>query len=203
MSLGHLTEYSRRRCLGGIGAARPRVTAGKQQDDLVTEQISANRPSSDYTPQISPDQLPVGSATGSPANDAPLLALEKQNTISAELLAVQRLCRDQQKAHGPAARPSTIETRVGARTYEGVVTQQIESILGRLYPIERAIIQTPACTMVGLGVKARHAAYVMSQYWEAPLDRIDWDARAVRLLIEAICDFARTPLPFRKVSGEE
>jgi hypothetical protein len=60
---------------------------------------------------------------------------------------------------------------------------------------------TPACTIAGLGVKARHAAYVMSQYWEEPISQIDWEAQAVRLLIEAVCDVARTPLPFRTVSG--
>jgi hypothetical protein len=54
-----------------------------------------------------------------------------------------------------------------------------------------------------LGVKARHAAYVMSEHWEAPIDRIDWDAQAVRLLIEAICDFACTPLPLRNFRESE
>jgi hypothetical protein len=70
-------------------------------------------------------------------------------------------------------------------------------------PIERAIMETPACTIAGLGVKARHAAYVLSRYWEAPVDRIDWDARAMRLLIEAVCDFARTPLPVRNVRADK
>jgi hypothetical protein len=74
-------------------------------------------------------------------------------------------------------------------------TGEVERILARLYPIEQAIMQTPACTIAGLGVKARHAAYVMSQYWEAPIDVIDWDARTVRLLIEAVCELARAPLP--------
>jgi hypothetical protein len=69
------------------------------------------------------------------------------------------------------------------------------NVSSRLYPIEQAIMQTPACTIAGLGVKARHAAYVMSQYWEAPIDVIDWDARTVRLLIEAVCELARAPLP--------
>ena len=64
-------------------------------------------------------------------------------------------------------------------------------------------MQTPARTIAGLGVKARHAAYVMSQYWEEPIDRIDWDARAARLLIEAVCDFAHRPLPFWKARGDE
>jgi hypothetical protein len=202
-------NISRSRYGGGIGVARPHIADGLKngKDDLVTERISASRPTSDYTPQLSPDQLSVGSATAPPANDSPLLALEKQfNAISAELLAVQRLRRDQKRAHGPAAQPpeqTTIESCVGAHTYDEVVTQQIESVLARLYPIERAIMQTPACSIAGLGVKARHAAYVMSQYWEAPIDRIDWDAQAVRLLIESVCDFARTPLPFRNVSGEE
>jgi hypothetical protein len=69
-------------------------------------------------------------------------------------------------------------------------------MLGRLEPIERAILATPARTVAGLGVKARHAAYVMSEYWDAPIDEIDWDARAVRLLIEAVCESAGLSLPF-------
>jgi hypothetical protein len=170
------------------------------KEDLVTERTSAISPTSGCSPETS-------SVTASPADDSPLLALEKQfNAISAELLAVERQCRDQKRYQGPAARPpeqSLIESRVGEHTYDEVVTRQIESVLARLQPIERAIMQTPACTIAGLGVKARHAAYVMSQYWEAPIDRIDWDAQAVRLLIEAVCNFARTPLPFRNVRGEE
>jgi hypothetical protein len=55
-------------------------------------------------------------------------------------------------------------------------------------------MQTPARTIAGLGVKARHAAYVVSEYWEAPIERINWDARVIRLLIEAMCDLAGTPL---------
>lgn len=178
------------------------------KDDLVTERTSAIRPTSDCSPETGVGQLSVGSATTSPAGDSPLLALEQQfNAISAELLAVERLRRDQKRSHGPAAQPyeqTTIESRVEEHTYDEVVTQQIiESVLARLYPIERAIMQTPACTIAGLGVKARHAAYVMSQYWEAPIDRIDWDARAVRLLIEAVCNVAHSPLPLRDVGGDE
>jgi hypothetical protein len=72
----------------------------------------------------------------------------------------------------------------------------IEAMLGRLEPIERAIMATPARTVAGLGAKARHAAYVMSEYWDAPIDKIDWEARAVRLLIEAVCESAGLSLPF-------
>ena len=64
-------------------------------------------------------------------------------------------------------------------------------------------MQTPARTMAGLSVKARHAAYVTSQYWEAPIDKLDWDAQAVRLLIEAVCDFAGTPLHLRNFRESE
>ena len=76
----------------------------------------------------------------------------------------------------------------------------IEATLSRLEPIERAIMATPARTVAGLGVKARHAAYVMSEYWDAPIDKIDWDARAVRLLIEAVCETAGVPLRFDEAS---
>jgi hypothetical protein len=86
---------------------------------------------------------------------------------------------------------------------EEVSTRQVETILARLDPIERAIMATPARTIAGLGVKARHAAYVMSQYWEEPVDQIDWEAKAVRLLIEAVCEVGRVPLPFRNLSVDE
>ena len=76
-------------------------------------------------------------------------------------------------------------------------------MLARLAPIERALMATPARTIAGLGVKARHAAYVMSQYWEEPVDQIDWEANAVRLLIEAVCEVARMPLPFRTLKVDE
>jgi hypothetical protein len=68
--------------------------------------------------------------------------------------------------------------------------EQIEAALARLEPLERAIMIMPACSAAGLGVKACHAAYVMSEYWNGPIDRIDWDARAVRLLIEIVCKVA-------------
>jgi hypothetical protein len=42
----------------------------------------------------------------------------------------------------------------------------LEAALGRLEPIELAIIATPARTISGLGVKARHVAYILSEYCE-------------------------------------
>ena len=72
----------------------------------------------------------------------------------------------------------------------------IEATLVSLEPIERAIMAIPARTIAGLGVKARHAAHIMSEHWDAPIGQMDWDARAVRFLIEAVCNLARTPLSF-------
>jgi hypothetical protein len=57
--------------------------------------------------------------------------------------------------------------------------KHVEAILALLYPIERAIMAAPAYTIIGLGVKARHAAYVMSQYWEEPIDEIDWESQII------------------------
>jgi hypothetical protein len=130
--------------------------------------------------------------------DTALFELEKKfNALAAELLSLQQghderlvSCSDQQSsAHEPA------QPRVRTRNDEDAMTRQAEALLARLHPIEQAIMAVPAHTIAGLGVKARHAAYVMSQYWSAPIDSIDWDAQAVRLLIEAVCDLARVPLP--------
>jgi hypothetical protein len=68
--------------------------------------------------------------------------------------------------------------------------ERIEAILALLDPIERAIMTTPAASVVGLGVKARHAAHVLSHYWIDSANTLDWDVRAVRLLIESTCTVA-------------
>jgi hypothetical protein len=78
----------------------------------------------------------------------------------------------------------------------------IEAMLVSLEPIEQAIMAIPARTIAGLGVKARHVAYVISEHWDAPIDQIDWDARAVRSLIEAVCDVASIPFSFESNSEE-
>jgi hypothetical protein len=138
------------------------------------------------------DIVEISHRESTAAEDAALLALEEQfNVLVVELATVQETNRrsSDSRSFGPGVERLHDESRFEAQT------RQLEAILTSLCPIERAIMQTPARTIAGLGVKARHAAYVMSHYWEAPIDRVDWDARAVRLLIEAICDVARTPLP--------
>jgi hypothetical protein len=133
------------------------------------------------------------------SDDGDLLALEAQlDDLIAQLLAAQ-------DASGgliaSSDQPPTVSDDAGVGTesvsLSEVQTKHVETILERLYPIERAIMTAPAHTIIGLGVKARHAAYVMSQYWEEPTDKIDWKAQIIRLLIEAVCHVARTPLSFR------
>jgi hypothetical protein len=151
---------------------------------------------------------PVGSAHSevtAPASppqgdDTGLLTLEQQfDELIRELLATQPrgaelvTCLHQQShRHDAELAGIDADTRM----------KQAESILARLYPIEQAIMRTRAPTIAGLGVKARHAAYMISHYWEEPIDQIDWDAQAIRLLIEAVCDLARTPLPFRSETSD-
>ncbi|MGJ4897483.1 hypothetical protein ACQR2B_17455 [Bradyrhizobium oligotrophicum] len=135
------------------------------------------------------------------SEDAPLLVLEQQFTaICAEL---EWLRRTPVQVGREAPKQSEGELSFRESPADEVATGQIEAVLLRLYPIEHEIIQTPASTIVGLGVKARHAAYVTSQYWEEDLGQLDWEAKAVRGLIEAVCAVAGVALPFRHSEVDE
>jgi hypothetical protein len=141
--------------------------------------------------------------TSHPAgDDAPLIMLEGQfNALMAELTTAQRanreICPGRRSLIQPGAR-----TDVDAAMDPEARTRQEEAILARLHPIEQAIMATPARTVAGLGVKARHAAYVMSQCWSESIDKIDWEARAIRLLIEAVCNVAHQPLLPKDVTDQ-
>ena len=140
----------------------------------------------------------VGRSTET-GDDEGLLALEAKLTdLVAELLAAQTAIGEPIVSSDelPAV-PDGAGSLTESVSRSEVQTKRVEAILERLYPIERAIMAAPAHTIIGLGVKARHAAYVMSQYWEEPTDKIDWEAQIIRLLIEAVCYVARTPLSFR------
>lgn len=137
------------------------------------------------------------------SGDAELLDLERQfNVLTADLLNLQRIDDDPASGPVPGSSSRTID-RLGVRDGDSGRTKEAESILERLYPIERAIMETRARTIAGLGVKARHAAHVISQYWDVPIDKIDWDAQTIRLLIEAVCDFAPKPMPSHNLKGGE
>jgi hypothetical protein len=132
-------------------------------------------------------------------DDSTLLELDRQFTVLvSELLAVER--DNKQRVHNDSTATDG-RCPVNVQLDEEAATQRIESVLSRLEEIERGIMLSSAHTIVGLGVKARHAAYVTSEHWNAPTDRIDWDAQAIRLLIEAVCRMAHMPLPFRDREG--
>ena len=136
-----------------------------------------------------------GSAIAPDEADNALLALESQfNALAVALDAAQGVGLDQLPERAEQA-----DVHVGSDCEAR--TREVEAILARLDPIERAILATPAHTIVGLGVKARHAAYVTSQYWSESIDKIDWEARAIRLLIEAVCDVVHTPLLSNYLNG--
>jgi hypothetical protein len=136
-------------------------------------------------------------------DDAGILTLEMQfNALLMELLAAQKASGELATCPDQHSLVQNSVQAVNAGTDHEARTRQVEAILARLSPIEQAIMATPALTIVGLGVKARHAAYVMSEYWDAPIDRIDWDARAVRLLIEAVCNVAHVRLPLCEAAGD-
>lgn len=125
-----------------------------------------------------------GTTPGAP--DAMLVALgNRLEALSAELSDLQN---GNITPLFPAAAPRG-ELFVGG-TAANRSAQRIEEILALLDPIERAIMATPAETVVGLGVKARHAAHVLSHYWMDSTEALDWDVRAVRLLIESTCSVA-------------
>ena len=138
---------------------------------------SSNRASA---PVGSPRPEVTAPASPSQDDDAGLLALEERfDGHVRELLATQptgielATCLHQQSLrHDVELAGIDADTRM----------KQAEAILARLYPIEQAIMQTRARTIAGLGVKARHAAYVMSHYWEEPIDKIDWEAQAMIIL---------------------
>ncbi|WP_315701879.1 MULTISPECIES: hypothetical protein [unclassified Bradyrhizobium] len=139
------------------------------------------------------------------SDDGGLLALEATfDDLVAQLIAAQEESGEAIVSSHPG--PAVAQNVSGGGTENALVgysrEERVEAILARLHPIERAIMATPASSIAGLSVKARHAAYVLSQCWEAPIDKIDWEAQAIRLLIEAVCDVARTPLHFRNAGDD-
>jgi hypothetical protein len=155
-------------------------------------------------------EVPMSAPPESGAGDDALLALERQFEVLAREFAILLRTDTNQNGNrkwghgcdaGPAnPSPPSERSCELARAEDGIGKpaaerlEQLEAALARLEPIERAIMATPAQTVVGLGVKARHAAYVISEHWAEPLEKADWDRRAVRLLIEAVCVLAGRPL---------
>ena len=162
-----------------------------------------NRFSNGTNPPIGSPRLATTATAAKPEDDdARLFVLEGQlNYLVNELIAAQKAGEESSIHPDPQ---SLVKNSISAdaESNNEATTKQIEAILARLYPIEQAIMQTPARTIAGLGVKARHAIYVMSQYWEEPIDRIDWEARVMRSLVEAVCRLANAPLPIVKAVAD-
>lgn len=138
----------------------------------------------------------ANSAASEKDDDLALLALETQfKALTAELAASQGVSSTRATTGCSDGQTSAAVTLHQER-FDHDATQQAEAILARLYPVELAIMATQARTIAGLGVKARHAAYVMSQYWTPPITEIDWHAKVVRLLIESVCSLTNVRLPF-------
>jgi hypothetical protein len=117
-------------------------------------------------------------------SDADLVALGREfEALSAELAVLQKHEIDRSSVAGERSERKGIVMVSSS-------AERIEALLKLLDPIERAIMAIPAITVIGLGVKARHAAHVLSHYWADSPDRLDWDSRAVRLLIESTCTVA-------------
>ena len=117
-------------------------------------------------------------------SDADLVALGREfEALSAELAVLQKHEIDRSSVAGERSERKGIVMVSSS-------AERIEALLKLLDPIERAIMAIPAITVIGLGVKARHAAHVLSHYWTDSPDRLDWDSRAVRLLIESTCTVA-------------
>jgi hypothetical protein len=57
----------------------------------------------------------------------------------------------------------------------------------------RAIWDTPAHDLAGLGIKAKAAALACNNYWDTPFDDLDWEVKGSRALIEAVLDVAGLP----------
>jgi hypothetical protein len=104
-------------------------------------------------------------------NDAELLALGRQFDAALTKLLSLQMC-------------------------DVAAVDRIETFLAGMESIERAILTIPADGVAGVAVKARVAAHVVSNYWDVPLNQLDLDARAFRLLVEAVCNVAGTSLPF-------
>jgi hypothetical protein len=161
-------------------------------------------------------KVPMSAPPESEDGDDALLALERQFEVLAREFAILLKTSATQNRKGKrdygydatSANPSnpsggSCELARAGDGADGPTAERlkhIEAALARLEPIERAIMATPAQTVVGLGVKARHAAYVISEYWAEPLEKADWDRRAVRLLIEAVCVVAGRALAMGEAS---
>ena len=202
----------------GTAPTRPQ-SPNRRQDYAMHRKREAPPPASSAIPG-GKAKVPISVPTGSRDGDDALLALERQFAVLAGEFAILLRAEINQNGNGtfghgchsagPIDQTSPSERscelgRAGDATGQPAAErlQQLEAAHARLEPVERAIMATPAETVVGLGVKARHVAYVISEYWAEPLEKADWDRRAVRLLVEAVCVAAGRPLAIGEPANDD
>jgi hypothetical protein len=69
-----------------------------------------------------------------------------------------------------------------------------DEVSNAMDPIERRIMELPAHTARGLGIKATAAADACSHWWREPFGDLDWEYKHAVALIEAVLQFAGMPL---------
>src|SRR5260370_42086894 len=72
-----------------------------------------------------------------------------------------------------------------------------------LGPIMRAIMSTPARSIAGLRVKTLAAIEANGRLWDETPRDLDYDAEAVRSLIEAACAYTGVPVPKEPLSATD
>jgi hypothetical protein len=74
------------------------------------------------------------------------------------------------------------------------VTNELQNVHHwRTEKLMRAIWDTPARDVTGLGIKAKAAALACNHYWDTPFDELDWEVKGARALIDAVLDAAGLP----------
>jgi hypothetical protein len=80
--------------------------------------------------------------------------------------------------------------------------QKLESVNWQIDPIAREIRDTPAQTIAGLRAKAIDAIFLSWQLWEKSTPDLDWEQRALRSLLEAVCTLTGLDIPEEAVEDE-
>lgn len=84
------------------------------------------------------------------------------------------------------------------------VTNELQNVHHwRTDKLMRAIWDTPAHDLAGLGIKAKAAVLACNHYWDTPFAELDWEVKGSRALIEAVLDVAGLPPAHRFLGIEE
>jgi hypothetical protein len=85
--------------------------------------------------------------------------------------------------------------KIGKEQNVDTLFEKLESVNWQIDPIAREIRETPVQTIAGLRAKAIDAVYLSWQLWEKSARDLDWDQRALRSLLEAVCTLTGLDIP--------